>query len=150
MKKLATKLLKNLNLVLILVCSVGCVTTTALLDEIIKNYGHSQHGWHRADGAILQNPVAPSNSSLENGKELYLSYCAPCHGNNGKGNGAKAKDLEPKPADLTKVTNENVDYHIYLQISLGRDGMPIWKRELSENDRWDIVNYLNTLAEGGL
>jgi mono/diheme cytochrome c family protein len=133
------------GIILTMSLTAGCVTTT-LLDKVIEKYGNTQHGWHRADGTFVKNPVPATVASFENGRELYSAYCSVCHGEAGDGQGPYAKNLDPKPADLRKTVRDNVDHHLYLQISLGRDGMPIWKRELSDNDRWDVVNYVKNLA----
>ena len=37
------------------------------------------------------------------GEELYLTYCASCHGRDGRGNGPVAEVLEREPTDLTRL-----------------------------------------------
>ena len=41
------------------------------------------------------------------GRDLFEFYCAPCHGQNGKGDGPVAPALKTKPADLTSVARRN-------------------------------------------
>lgn len=41
------------------------------------------------------------------GKQMYSSYCAPCHGTNGQGNGPAASALKPPPSDLTGLARSN-------------------------------------------
>ena len=43
-----------------------------------------------------------ARTKAADGKEMFTSYCAPCHGREGKGNGPAAAALNPKPADLTQ------------------------------------------------
>jgi len=38
---------------------------------------------------------------------MYESYCAVCHGTDGKGNGPAAKGLPTPPVDLTTLTKRN-------------------------------------------
>lgn len=45
--------------------------------------------------------MAMAQGRLE-GKDLYDKYCAPCHGEEGDGNGPLAHALYPKPRDFTK------------------------------------------------
>lgn len=126
--------------------SLACVETS-LMEEVIDNYSNSKHGWHRGDGANQNNPQPANAASLENGKNLYVSYCEVCHGENGAGDGQHAKNMNPRPANLSALGQEKADYYIYLQISYGREGMPIWKKELGETDRWDLVNYVMSLSK---
>jgi mono/diheme cytochrome c family protein len=41
-------------------------------------------------------------ASLAAGKQLYTSYCTPCHGDLGKGDGELAYLLYPKPRNFTR------------------------------------------------
>ncbi len=50
-------------------------------------------------------------SAVEEGKELYLSYCPMCHGENGQGGGALVSKLQQTPPDLRTI-------------ALRRDGFP--------------------------
>jgi mono/diheme cytochrome c family protein len=42
-------------------------------------------------------------TSPSSGKEMFLQYCTPCHGPNGKGNGPAASAMRVPPADLTRL-----------------------------------------------
>ena len=52
---------------------------------------------------LLATP-ALANEVLEQGKADFVHLCAPCHGENAKGDGPQAAHLAKKPADLTMVT----------------------------------------------
>ena len=41
------------------------------------------------------------------GPEMYRSFCASCHGTEGKGNGPAASALRKAPADLTLLSQKN-------------------------------------------
>jgi mono/diheme cytochrome c family protein len=41
------------------------------------------------------------------GVEMYLSHCAVCHGQDGKGNGPAAPALKQSPSDLTQLSKKN-------------------------------------------
>ena len=47
----------------------------------------------------VKNPLAGNTDVLKEGKTLYTSYCTPCHGEKGKGDGVAAASLSTKPAD---------------------------------------------------
>lgn len=50
-------------------------------------------------------PIAYTNPG--SGSEMFLSYCATCHGNDGKGGGPAASALKKAPANLTLLTQKN-------------------------------------------
>ena len=52
---------------------------------------------------LLATP-ALADEALEQGKADFTHLCAPCHGDNAKGEGPQAPHLAKKPADLTMVT----------------------------------------------
>jgi mono/diheme cytochrome c family protein len=82
-----------------------------------------------------------------NGKKLAETNCVACHGPGGKGDGAAAAALNPKPADWTsaKVQSES-DGELFWKISNGRGPMPPWKH-LSEKDRWDLLAHVRSLKK---
>ena len=68
-------------------------------------------------------------------------------GAKGKGDGAAAVALNPKPADWTsKRVQDESDGELFWKISTGRGAMPAWKH-LPEKDRWALVQYLRTLKK---
>lgn len=48
--------------------------------------------------------TAQADEALEQGKADFVTLCAPCHGQDAKGDGPQAAHLQKKPADLTAVT----------------------------------------------
>jgi len=94
------------------------------------------------------NPVPSNANTIALGQKLYTANCFTCHGENGKGDGPGAAALEKKPADLgacIKQNNES-DGSLFWKISEGRSPMVSWKGALSETQRWELVNYIKTLA----
>jgi mono/diheme cytochrome c family protein len=81
---------------------------------------------------IPVNRTAPTS-----GKQMYTSYCAPCHGVDGRGNGTYAPVLKATPTDLTVLTKNNhgkyPDSHVAAVLlngieipSHGTPQMPVW------------------------
>jgi mono/diheme cytochrome c family protein len=54
-----------------------------------------------------QNQPLPRLPASLKGADLYLAYCASCHGMDGKGNGPVAPALNTPPADLTTIAQRN-------------------------------------------
>lgn len=48
--------------------------------------------------------VPPSQTSPASGKDMFMNYCAVCHGKDAKGTGPAAQALKKPPADLTTLT----------------------------------------------
>jgi mono/diheme cytochrome c family protein len=46
-------------------------------------------------------------TSPTSGVEMFKSYCAPCHGPDGRGTGPAAASLKKPPADLTQLSHKN-------------------------------------------
>jgi mono/diheme cytochrome c family protein len=107
--------------------------------------------------AILLTLIFNGSTQAQNqaeGKNLYTTYCATCHGDKGKGDGAAAKGLPTKPADHTngEVMNKLSDKFLIEVISKGGGAvgkssfMPSWGAALNEKQIRDIVAYIRTIA----
>ena len=96
----------------------------------------------------LRNPATGDLTAVNEGKGLYTSLCAPCHGVKGKGDGPAAAALNPKPADHSSpaMINES-DGSIFYKISEGRNPMPQFKATLTDKQRWALVCYIRTLCK---
>jgi mono/diheme cytochrome c family protein len=54
----------------------------------------------------VKHTTAPATSPAS-GKEMFMSYCATCHGKDAKGDGPAAGALKQAPADLTMLAKQN-------------------------------------------
>ena len=100
------------------------------------------------DADNLKNPVQSNPVTLKEGKTLYATYCVACHGEKGKGDGAAASGLAVKPADHSSAVVQNQsDGAIFWYMSEGRNPMPSYKQAFTETQRWELVNYIRTLAK---
>lgn len=101
-----------------------------------------------APGILATNPIAADLESSTRGSSLYLANCANCHGADGNGNGPTAADLLPAPGALSPIIRSSSDGELAHVITTGVSGtaMPAFATSLSENDRWDLVNYLRALS----
>lgn len=54
----------------------------------------------------IKHTAAPQTSAAS-GKEMFVAYCASCHGTDAKGSGPAAVALNSKPADLTALAKNN-------------------------------------------
>jgi copper transport protein len=96
------------------------------------------------------NPIPPNQGSVTTGQSIFMTTCAPCHGTGGKGDGPVGIALNPRPADLTQhaIPGVHTDAQLFEWITNGFPGsrMPAFKATLSDTDRWNLVNFIRTLA----
>jgi mono/diheme cytochrome c family protein len=81
--------------------------------------------------------IPVTKTGATNGRLMYGSYCAPCHGVDGRGQGPVASALKVPPPDLTLLSRNNhgvfPDNHIVIVLQNGTDikvhgtaEMPVW------------------------
>lgn len=95
----------------------------------------------------MENPYAGDADLAKTGKMIYSKHCKSCHGNNGLGDGPKAKQLETFPGDFSSEEFQaGTDGELYYKSIIGRDEMPNYEKKITdEEDRWAVINYLRTL-----
>ena len=95
------------------------------------------------------NPIPASADSLARGGDLYATNCARCHGAEFDGTGPDASTLPVSPADLVLHFPQHSDGQHFAVISNGRpaSGMPAWEGVLTEDDIWNVINYLRAETE---
>jgi len=105
-------------------------------------------------------------TSAASGKEMYVQYCAACHGTDGKGSGPAAAAMKSAPTDLTQLTNKNNGKYPADSVSAvlkfgngagahGSAEMPVWGPLLRSLDQYhdsavqqrisNLVGYIETL-----
>jgi mono/diheme cytochrome c family protein len=102
-----------------------------------------------------------------NGPDLYRSYCASCHGTEGKGDGPVAPALNSKVPDLTTIAQRNGRVFPATQVNKiisgdqiilahGTREMPVWgpifhqvqeDRDYGEVRLQNLTNYLKSLQK---
>lgn len=96
----------------------------------------------------MKNPVTPNADNLASARAIYMDKCANCHGDKGAGNGPEADMYTPAPADFTdaKMMNGMTDGELFWKMTEGRKPMPGFKKDLTDEQRWQVVNFLRTLV----
>lgn len=104
---------------------------------------------------VLLGVLGCQPKQVVEGKKHFNTYCSPCHGEGGAGDGYNAKNLDPHARDLTdaqepymaKLSNKE----IYEVIDKGGRGvdiaptMPSFGKVFSEEEIWNLVAYIRTL-----
>lgn len=130
---------KGITLLLMALVALFCAGWTA---------AHDQDWPVPADAAKVKNPVAPTPDNLAAAHAIYLDKCANCHGEKGAGDGPEADMYTPSPASFTDahMMGEMTDGEIFWKMTEGRKPMPSFKKQLTDEQRWQLVNFLRTLA----
>lgn len=93
--------------------------------------------------------IKAPRTTATNGQQMFASYCAPCHGMDGRGNGPVAAALKTPPADLTVLSrNHNGKYpatHVLAVLQFGPQTpsshgnalMPVWGPVLGNMSQTD-------------
>ncbi|HTL81613.1 MAG TPA: cytochrome c [Bacteroidia bacterium] len=100
-----------------------------------------------------KSPIPHSDSIEDKGKFLFTRFCIYCHGAAGDGQGplvssGKYGAQPPNYADLYKK-GWLTDGHIYWVITYGIRNMGSHAGQVSPEERWQIIQYVQRLGRGG-
>ena len=96
----------------------------------------------------MENPEAASDESVKVGRMVYNKNCASCHGKTGLGDGAKARTLDTHPGDMSgDAYQSQTDGEHFYKSKFGRGDMPNYENKISDEDIWNMVNYMRTFKK---
>jgi mono/diheme cytochrome c family protein len=96
-------------------------------------------------GRNLANPLPATDSTLERGHRLFLTYCSPCHGNFGHGDSRLRGQFPNPPTLLSEKVRNWPDGNIFHVITEGQNIMPSYAGQIRRDDRWAVVHYVRAL-----
>jgi mono/diheme cytochrome c family protein len=97
----------------------------------------------------MRNPFPPTPKAIGLGMSAYQDRCQNCHGEDGNGKGERAEKLSVAPSNFTdphSISNLT-DGELFWKISEGHRPMPAFKSKLSEEERWQLVDYIRTFSQ---
>lgn len=111
-------------------------------------FAHEKTGWIApAEAKKMKNPIKATKASIQKGKEIYEKKCTLCHGVKGDGNGPASAGLNPKPTNFKESHGEKMtDGEHFWKITTGRGAMPSFEKDLTNEERWHVINYINTFS----
>jgi mono/diheme cytochrome c family protein len=96
----------------------------------------------------VENPLKGNTAATKQGKILFDTQCASCHGPEGKGNGPAGLQLKPRPQNLSsEEVQKQTDGAIFWKITNGRPPMASYKYTFTDKQRWELVNYVRELRK---
>jgi mono/diheme cytochrome c family protein len=110
----------------------------------------------------LKSGTVVSTERLESGREAYMLYCRPCHGENGDGRGPAGIGLRPPPRNFTAKYPNGEDYNLVFKfggveagslppdselkriVKKGLHGTAMLPWAVPDNQLDDILQYIKT------
>jgi cytochrome c1 len=129
------------------------VATTRANENMIKSYMIKSYYPETPEGyemsSELKNPLPVTKENIERGKALYVTYCTPCHGKEGDGNGqlVTADKYSGVPAYKDRLPTIN-DGKSYYSICYGKGKMGSHSSQINTTEIWKVVQYINTFVSG--
>ena len=98
-------------------------------------------------GEEMRSPLAGDKSgNLDRGAAVFATFCQPCHGSGGGGDGVIAQRGFPPPpsllADNARKMKDGQAFHI---ITFGQRNMPSLASQVLREDRWRVIDYVRSL-----
>ncbi|WDE01287.1 c-type cytochrome [Thalassomonas actiniarum] len=124
--------------------SIVFIFTFVFTSELVFAYQEKPAPWRvSARKAKIKNPIPIDEASVSMGKEIYQRECQECHGTNGNGDGPEAAKLDKMVKDFAEDGMwAQTDGAIYWKIRTGRRPMPGFKKLLSKEEIWHVINYV--------
>jgi len=101
-------------------------------------------------GLDLIAPVKMTDPAvIARGKDVYLTFCAQCHGYNYDGNGTVGQSFQPLPADLRSSKVQSTPQGvIFKSVSYGIPGgrQPALATTVTIDDRWHVIAFVKSLG----
>ncbi|HNR32861.1 MAG TPA: cytochrome c [Candidatus Hydrogenedentes bacterium] len=108
-------------------------------------------------GEELANPFAlpagddaddESRHNLERGDQVYRSFCIPCHGPTGNGDGPVAlRGYPPPPSLLAEHAVHMKDGQMFHVLTYGQGNMASYAAQVSPEDRWNAVLHVRAMQQ---
>ncbi|MFB6257145.1 MAG: cytochrome c [Flavobacteriales bacterium] len=111
-------------------------------------YPNTTKGYEKA-GKELKNPIPLTKKNLEEGKQIFTTYCDHCHGKKGKGDGTVVENGgHAPPPSFTGPLKDLPDGKAFHTITYGKGLMGSHASQLDKKERWLVVHYINELQNG--
>lgn len=133
-------------------------------------YDSSNEGYELAGAEITVAPIPMTEANIKEGEALYATYCAVCHGKEGKGDGPITLDRTVKdsrgerqlenfppppsyartdgtPSSRGGLMADLTPGKLYHTITYGWNSMGPHKSLLTPEERWQVVLYVQELQK---
>lgn len=103
---------------------------------------------HKGPGAFdhMKDPFERSYAAMRRGRFIFETFCLPCHGKDGTGNGPVAKAFPPFQFSAATAAEKLSEGQIFGIVTYGKPPMPSYAAQISTDDRWKVALYIKDLA----
>jgi len=115
------------------------------------DYPNSKDGYEKA-GLEVKSPLPQTQANFAEGKLLFTSFCSPCHGLKGQGDGLVVAHGFPAPPSYSSGVSSRggnmkdlTDGKIYHTITYGVNAMGSYASQLDPTERWKVIMYVHHL-----
>lgn len=120
-------------------------------------YIDTEDSRNEATANLINNPYPITTDGLARGKDLYVTFCAICHGEKGDGAGYLVRDANPAtgdeggkyPVQPAILTNDEFSStsngRLYHAIVYGKNLMGSYADKMNSEERWQVVHYIRAL-----
>ena len=96
---------------------------------------------------VLVNPLDSTETVVSEGKVLYTRFCNHCHGEDGQVAGKVGEVYLGVPTYASAAIKDKKEGHVYHVIANGKGRMTSHASQLSVEERWKIVRYVQILQK---
>jgi mono/diheme cytochrome c family protein len=115
------------------------------------DYPNTKEGYEQASIEV-KNALAMTEQNMKDGEALFTTFCSPCHGKTGMGDGLVTTHGFPAPPSYSTgqssrggAMKDLTDGKIYHTITYGLNNMGSYASQLSPEERWKVVMYVHHL-----
>ena len=103
------------------------------------------------DAAPIVNPFqASDHAAIERGAAVFATFCQPCHGPGGQGDGLVPQHGFPVPPPLSRgQTQRKTDAEMFQILTNGQNAMPSYASQISREDRWKAILHVRSMRRPG-
>jgi mono/diheme cytochrome c family protein len=117
------------------------VTKEGRMDRLMPPWGGQLSDDQIWDVVAYAQTFATPPDDIAAGKSIYEANCATCHANDGTAVAPGAPNFADAAAMATQSPQAMFDV-----VSQGQSDMPAFASQLSEQERWQVVDYLRTFS----
>ncbi len=115
-------------------------------NSAMPSYGGKLNEADRWNAIFYARNFITTPEKIAMGKDLYAKNCAVCHGDKGDGKGPAGAALNPAPSNFTDapMMAAHASQELFGTLTNGKGAMPAFKSSLTDDQRWNLVDYLWT------